>query len=121
MRICASFVAVFICVTLVGAFTVAMGFSSYLSCRHWARTKRTAQLDDSIAHTFVSSVWRSFRCFDRRWMQKAGCLRREGTTVDTKAWAIPSSNCFTPLASGLMACVRNTHVHLAQKTDCEGE
>jgi hypothetical protein len=56
------------------------------------------QLDNGIDDTFVSSVREEvFRRFGRfselaRW-RKTVCLRHEDTAVDTKVWAIPSSNC----------------------------
>jgi hypothetical protein len=53
-RISADFVGAFICVSLAGAFIVAMGFLD----NHSARTKRGAQLDDGIADTFVSTAVR---------------------------------------------------------------
>src|SRR5580700_6110265 len=53
MRICAGFVGAFICVRLVGVFTVAMGFSSETIK---PEQSRPAQLDDGIAHTFVSTA-----------------------------------------------------------------
>ena len=54
-------------------------------------------MDYSIDDTFVSSVLEkvSFALIDFQagWMEKAVCRRREHTAVDTKVWAIPSSNC----------------------------
>jgi hypothetical protein len=54
-------------------------------------------LDHGIDDTFVSSVREdvSFALIDFQvagW-RKAVCLRHEGRAVDTKVWAIPSSNC----------------------------
>src|SRR5580693_5081014 len=55
------------------------------------------QLDYGIADTFVSSVLEgaSFALivFRLAGWRKAVCLRHQHKVVDTKVWAIPSSNC----------------------------
>jgi hypothetical protein len=52
-------------------------------------------LDEGIDDTFVSSARQesSFALIDFQDWLDAGCLRHEDTAVDTKVWAILSSNC----------------------------
>jgi len=55
------------------------------------------QLDYGIGDTFVSSVLEGFpslwSIFTLARWRTAICLRHQHTAVNTKVWAIPSSNC----------------------------
>jgi len=67
---------------------------------HSARTKRAAQLDDGIAHTFVSTAvcsWLGHTAFLHSVSLKIDPLgRTSSSTHHTKVSPIPWSNCFAP-------------------------